>query len=160
MATLTEILETPAYSVNGRQLTYLGMMTSVLVNIVVLNLFVEYADNVVIDSFTISIFTAILLSGMLYVITRFEHRISDFFFERHEGSLWRIGGVAAAVWVMIRYGLLTLTVALYVAFLLNTSPITFRFQSWYADQSLSVLAIVGVLTAYGFITARLGLVTR
>jgi len=97
MSTLTEILRTPAHSVNGRQLAYLGLLTSVLVNIVVLNLFVEFADKVVIDSFTISIFTAVLLSAMLYVITRFEHRISHFFFEEHEGTAWRIGGVLA-VW--------------------------------------------------------------
>jgi hypothetical protein len=97
MTTLTEILQTPAHSVNGRQLVYLGMLTNVLVNIVVLNLFVEYADKVVIDSFTISIFTAVLLSVMLYVITRFEHRISHFFFERHDGRSWRIGGVIA-IW--------------------------------------------------------------
>ncbi len=55
---------------------------------------------------------------------------------------------------MIRYGLITLTVALYVAFVLNTSAITFDLTVWYADQSLYVLAIVGALAAYGFITAR------
>ncbi|UCE58412.1 MAG: serine/threonine protein kinase [Phycisphaerales bacterium] len=67
-----------------------------------------------------------------------------------------IGGVAVGVWVMIRYGLLTLTVALYVTFVLNTSPITFDFQAWYADQSLYVLTIVTALATYGFITARSG----
>lgn len=97
MATLTEILHTPAHTINGRQLVFLGLLTSILVNVVVLNLFVEYADKVVIDSFTISVFTAILLSAMLYLITRFEHRISHFFFDQHEGRLWHIGGIAA-VW--------------------------------------------------------------
>jgi hypothetical protein len=71
-----------------------------------------------------------------------------------------VGGVAVGVWVMIRYGLVTLTVALYVAFVLNTSPITFHPQSWYSDQSLQVLAIVTALAAYGFITARSGSITR
>ena len=61
---------------------------------------------------------------------------------------------------MIRYGLVTLTVALYVTFVLNTSPVTFHLQSWYADQSLYVLAIVTALAAYGFITARSGAITR
>ncbi|MGI9615594.1 MAG: hypothetical protein ACR2QO_21965 [Acidimicrobiales bacterium] len=97
MTALTEILQMPAQSVNGRQLAYLGTLTSILVNIVVLNLFVEFADKVVIDSFTISIFTAVLLSAMLYVITRFEHHISDFFFEQHDGRAWRVAGVVA-VW--------------------------------------------------------------
>ena len=67
-----------------------------------------------------------------------------------------LGGVAVSIWVMIRYGLVTLTVALYVNFVLNTSPVTFHLQSWYADQSLYVLAIVTALAAYGFITARSG----
>jgi hypothetical protein len=97
MTPITEILDTPAPSVSGRQLAYLWLLTSILVNIVVLNLFVEYADRVVIDSFTISILTAVLLSAMLYVITRFEHRIRHFFFEEHDGRSWRIAG-ALAIW--------------------------------------------------------------
>ena len=97
MTSFTEILHTSAPSVNGRQLAYLWLLTSILVNIVVLNLFVEYADKVVIDSFTISIFTAVLLSAMLYAITRFEHRIRHFFFETHDGRSWRVAGVFA-IW--------------------------------------------------------------
>ncbi len=71
-----------------------------------------------------------------------------------------IGGVAVGVWLMTRYGLLTLTVALYVTFVLNTSPITFDLQAWYADQSLYVLAIVTAFAVYGFITARSGSIAR
>ena len=92
-----EDLRSTGRTVNGAQLVFLGGMTSILVNIIVLNLFVEYADKVVIDSFTISIFTAILLTAMLFLITRFEHHISDFFFERHTGGAWRIAGILA-VW--------------------------------------------------------------
>ncbi len=71
-----------------------------------------------------------------------------------------LGGVALGVWVMIRYGLVTLTVAVYVASALNTSPITFDLHAWYADQSLYVLAVVAALAAYGFITARSGSTAR
>ena len=71
-----------------------------------------------------------------------------------------VGGVAVGVWLMIRYGLLTLTVALYVTFVLNTSPVTFNLTAWYADQSLYVLAIVAALVIYGFITARSGAFAR
>jgi len=71
-----------------------------------------------------------------------------------------IGGVAVGVWLMIRYGLLTLTVALYVTFVLNTSPITLDLQAWYVDQSLYVLAIVTALATYGFVTARSGAIAR
>jgi hypothetical protein len=71
-----------------------------------------------------------------------------------------VGGVAVGVWLMIRYGLVSLVVATYVAFVLNTSPITFDFRAWYADQSLQVLAILAALAAYGFITARSGSLAR
>ena len=65
-----------------------------------------------------------------------------------------LGGAGVGVWVMIRYGLLTLTVAVWVAFVLNTSPITFDLHAWYADESLCTLAIVATLAVGGFLTAR------
>jgi len=71
-----------------------------------------------------------------------------------------VGGVGVAVWVMTRYGLLTLTVALCVAFVLNTSPITFDLHAWYADQSLYALAVVAALASCGFVTARSGAPAR
>jgi len=51
----------------------------------------------------------------------------------------RLGGVALGVWATIRYGLVTLAVSVYVALLLNTSPITFDLRTWYADQSMCFL---------------------
>ena len=51
----------------------------VLIYIIVLNLFVEYNYKIVIDSFTISIFTAILLKILLEIILKFEHNVADFF---------------------------------------------------------------------------------
>lgn len=100
MTTILEALRTPARTVNAAQLIFLGAMTSVLVNVVVLNLFVEYSDKVVIDSFTISVLTAALLTGLLFLITRFEHRISHFFFQARSGRGWKIAGVVA-VWAVL-----------------------------------------------------------
>jgi hypothetical protein len=100
MDSILEVVRTPARTVNGAQLVFLGVLSSVLVNIVVLNLFVEFSDKVIIDSFTISIFTAVLLTALLFVITRFEHRISHFFFEQHTGRAWRFAGVVA-VWAVL-----------------------------------------------------------
>ncbi len=51
----------------------------VLVYTVVLNLFVEYSDAVVIDSFTISIFTAAVLKLLLDLLTLTEHAARGFF---------------------------------------------------------------------------------
>jgi len=47
--------------------------------IIVLNLLVEYNPKIIIDSFTISIYTAILLKILLEVILKLEHRVSDVF---------------------------------------------------------------------------------
>jgi len=67
------VVNTPA------QRAYSGWMTDVLIYTVVLNLFVEHVDAIVIDSFTISIFTAILLKGLLGLVLRLEDRVHAFF---------------------------------------------------------------------------------
>ncbi len=50
-----------------------------LIDIVVLNLFVEFTNTIVIDSFYISILTAILLRLLLGVTIQIEHRVSAYF---------------------------------------------------------------------------------
>ena len=69
-----------------RQLVFFSWTKDVLIYIVVLNLFVEYVDKIVIDSFTISILTAILLKALLDVILGLEHRVAHFF-EARPGKL-------------------------------------------------------------------------
>ena len=66
-------------TVTRRQSIFFSWTKDVLIYIIVLNLFVEYNAKIVIDSFTISIFTAILLKIMLDVILKFEHLVADFF---------------------------------------------------------------------------------
>jgi hypothetical protein len=84
-------------AVSRQQRLFAGAVLNVLVNIVVLNLFVEFADEVVIDSFVISVLTAVLLTAMLGVLARFEHRIHHFFFEKHS---WRFAGVVT-IWIVL-----------------------------------------------------------
>jgi hypothetical protein len=71
------------------QSRFTAALTQILVSIVVLNLFVEYVHTVVIDSFTVSIATAVLLWVMLRVITRLEHRVSGYFRGR-KGAVNRV----------------------------------------------------------------------
>jgi hypothetical protein len=59
-----------------RQLIFFSWTKDVLIYIVVLNLFVEYNAKIVIDSFTISIFTAVLLKILLEVILKLEHKVA------------------------------------------------------------------------------------
>ena len=83
--------------ISGKQLLFVGVITNVLVNVVVLNLFVEYFDKVIIDRFTISLFTAVLLTVLLWLITRIEERVHHFFFDGREGTAWKVGGFLA-IW--------------------------------------------------------------
>ena len=62
-----------------RQSIFVSWIKDVLIYIIVLNLFVEYIDAVVIDSFTISIFTAIILKVLLEIILELEHKVAEFF---------------------------------------------------------------------------------
>ena len=84
-------------TVTRRQQIFGGAVLNILVNVVVLNLFVEFADEVVIDSFWISVLTAVLLTAMIGVLSRFEHRIHHFFFERHS---WKVAGVIV-IWLVL-----------------------------------------------------------
>jgi hypothetical protein len=71
-----------------------------------------------------------------------------------------LGGVAVCVWIMMRYGLLTVTVALLVSAVLNTSPMNFGPRAWTMGISMSALAIVVGLIAYGFLWQTSGSAKR
>jgi hypothetical protein len=81
------------------QLVFFSWTKDVLIYIVVLNLFVEYVDAIVIDSFTISIFTAVLLKALLDVILGLEHRVAHFF-EQRTGPLSKVLRVLAT-WLIL-----------------------------------------------------------
>ena len=95
MTTATATLIT----ISGRQRRFASWMTDVLVYIVVLNLFVEFVDTVVIESFWISILTAVLLKAMLDVIIGIEHRVSAFF-GTHSGASWKVVGILSG-WAIL-----------------------------------------------------------
>jgi len=71
-------------TVTPAQERYTEWMRDVLVYTVVLNLFVEFADAIVIDSFVISIFTAVVLKILLDLLTLAEHHVSSFFSQFHK----------------------------------------------------------------------------
>jgi len=81
------------------QQRFAGWMSDVLIYIVVLNLFVEYSGAIIIDSFTISILTAVLLKALLDILGGVEHRVAVFWQQR-EGTLNRILGIAS-VWAIL-----------------------------------------------------------
>ena len=81
------------------QSAFTSWTTAILLNIVVLGLFTEYADSIVIDSFTIVIFAAIVLRALLAVTLRLEHGVRNFFANRG-GAVNRVIGVVAAVAIL------------------------------------------------------------
>jgi hypothetical protein len=68
-----------------RQRLFLYYLTAVLIDLVVLNFYVEYSQNVVIDSFTVSLFAAIVLQILVKATMALEHRIARFFNSRQGG---------------------------------------------------------------------------
>ena len=64
------------------QQVFTSWTRDVLVYLVVLNLFVEWVDAIVIDSYTISIFTAIVLKALLDVIQWAEDKVAHYFEQR------------------------------------------------------------------------------
>jgi len=95
------------------QQRFASWMTDVLVYIVVLNLFVEFVDAVVIDSFWISILTAILLKLMLDSLVGLEHRVAGYFRSR-EGRLYAALGAASIFSILFCGKLLILEVVNFV----------------------------------------------
>ena len=61
------------------QMIFFSWTKDVFIYVIVLNLFVEYSSVVMIDSFTISIFTALLLKILLEIILKIEHKVAHFF---------------------------------------------------------------------------------
>ena len=85
-------------TVTVQQRRFGSLMADVLIYMAVLNLFVEYSD-VIIDSFTISILTAIVLKLLLDVIVASEHRVSEFF-KRRQRPLSNVLRVLS-VWLIL-----------------------------------------------------------
>jgi len=68
-----------------RQRVSMRYLTATLVNLVVLNLFVEYWEHVVAASFTTTLLAAVLLQVLLKLTIALEHRLAAFFNARQGG---------------------------------------------------------------------------
>jgi hypothetical protein len=81
------------------QLVYVGWTMTLLAYITVLNLWVEFNPSVVIDSFVISIATAVVLLALLVLILGLEHRVKHWFSLR-EGSVYRVLGTFSTLLIL------------------------------------------------------------
>jgi len=59
------------------------------------------------------------------------------------------GGAAVGVWIMVRYGLLAIVVAIFAALILNTTPMNVSSRAWTVSISMCAILIVVCLIAYG-----------
>jgi hypothetical protein len=128
------------------------------------------------DAMPTAIFHALLFMLLLAVLRAVVHRpwlaaalagviILPIVIPRgvHAATAWPIlgiGGVGVCIWAMLRFGLVTLVVALFVQSTLNVSPITLDPRVWYADLTLFALAIVAAITTYGLICTHRAAPTR
>lgn len=79
------IWDTFEHTPSVRQRGFMRYFTAVLVDLVVLALFAEYWDKVIVTSFTIMLLAAVLLQILLKVTIVIEHKIAAFFNARPGG---------------------------------------------------------------------------
>jgi hypothetical protein len=77
--------ETFEHTPSSRQRVFMRYLTATLVDLVVLNLFVEYWAYVSADSFTVTLLAAVLLQVLLKLTIVLEHRLAAFFNARPGG---------------------------------------------------------------------------
>jgi hypothetical protein len=68
-----------AQTPSNKQRLFVRYFTGILIDLTVLNLFVEYSEHVVIDSFTISLLAAVLLQVLLKATLALEHRVAAYY---------------------------------------------------------------------------------
>ncbi len=91
------------------QARYLDWAIDILVYTVVLNVFEEFVDGVVIESFTVSVLTAVLLKVMLVLLVQAEHRVHHYVQEK-ESAVWTAVGAVAIFAILFGGKLLILEV--------------------------------------------------
>ena len=87
------------HTITPAQARFTSWVSEVLVDIVVLNLFVEFAHAVVIDSFYISVLTALLLKLMVDGVKGLEQRVSAYFAAK-PGTAWKTVRIVS-VWLIL-----------------------------------------------------------
>ena len=83
--TSPSLWETYEHTPSSRQLKFNRYLTAVLVDLAVLNLFVEYWDHVSANSFTITLFAAVLLQILLKLTIVLEHWLAAYFNAKQGG---------------------------------------------------------------------------
>jgi hypothetical protein len=78
-------LPASAATFSNRQKLFVRYFTGILIDLVVLNVFAEYSKHVTVESFTVSLFAAVLLQVLLKLTMALEHRIAAYFNAKQGG---------------------------------------------------------------------------
>lgn len=95
-----KLSETRTVTITRAQMAYVSWYIDVLIYTVVLNLFAQYSEHVYIETFTISVLTALLLKLLLVLIEGLEHRIHHYF-EQKAGTVWKVIGFLITITILI-----------------------------------------------------------
>lgn len=99
---------------SNHQLLFIKFILAVLVDLVVLGLFNEYWEYVVIDSFSIALIAALLLQILLKLTLIFEHKVAAYF-NKKSGTLPKVMRFLSA-WAILFFSKLIMLEAINQAF--------------------------------------------
>lgn len=100
-------------TITDTQRRFSKALADVLIYLVVLNLFVEFVGAVVIDSFYISILTAILLTALLDVLVVVEHKVHAYFASK-ETVFFNVVGIVCVFLILFTSKLIILEIVNWV----------------------------------------------
>jgi hypothetical protein len=129
---------------SNRQRLFVRYFTAILIDLVVLNLFVEYSGKVAIDSFTTSLLAAVLLQVLLKLTIGVEHRVAAYFKARPGGLMTFLRFFFA--WVVLFGSKFVILEAIALAF-----GDKVRFEGVFHGIVTLIVVIVAMLIAEEFI---------
>ena len=103
-----------AGSFSKRQKLFFRYAFFILIDLTVLNLFSEYWDLVFIESFSISLLTALLLQALLQITIAIEHRVANLFKDKPGIKPKILRGLSA--WAIIFASKLVILEAINISF--------------------------------------------
>ncbi|MEQ9300082.1 MAG: hypothetical protein RIF33_16030 [Cyclobacteriaceae bacterium] len=130
---------------SNHQFLFIKLILAVLVDLVVLGLFNEYSEYVVIDSFSIALIAAFLLQILLKLTLLFEHKVAAYF-NKKEGTLPKVMRFLSA-WAILFFSKLIMLEAINRAFGDHV-----LFLGPFHGVIAFIVVVVAILIAEGVIT--------
>ena len=124
----------------NKQRLFVRYFTAILIDLLVLNLFVEYSNKVSIDSFTTSLLAAVVLQVLLKLTIAVEHRVGAYFKAR-PGALMKFLRFFCA-WLVLFGSKFVILEAITLAF-----GDQVRFEGVYHGIVTLIVVIVAMLIA-------------